>query len=152
MPRFGSHVASIESSMYVYTNTVFGARTHRESYPGIFAIALTGKTPHAGLHTTEGRKGNLLVSVTTPLQKTYEYGALGFSIGDFVTEDWNKPVFTGIPRTIGSDELKPLGAALQLQGSVGLYHVVKATLRHPRNKLLLVMTNPLKPLQLAIRK
>jgi len=131
VPTFGSHVASVESSMYVYTNSVFGARTHRESYPGIFAVALTGKTPYAELHTNEGRRGNLLVKVETKLTKTSDYWALGYYVGTIVTEDWNRPVITGIPNNIGSDELKSLGAAMQSQGSVGLYHVVKVTPEAP---------------------
>jgi predicted aconitase len=130
VPTFGSHVASIESAMYVYTNSVFGARTHRESYPGIFAVALTGKTPYAGLHTEEGRRGNLLVKVEAKM-KTHEYFALGYHVGKLVTEDRNRPVFTGLSDDVGPDELKHLGAALQLQGSVGLYHAVKITPEAP---------------------
>lgn len=125
-PTFGSHVASIESALYVYINSVFGARTHRESYPGIFAVALTGKTPYAELHTDEGRRGNLLVKVETELKTPIEYDALGYHVGQFVT-DWDRPVFTGMRNNIGSEELKSLGAALQMQGSVGLYHIVGVT-------------------------
>lgn len=131
VPTFGSHTASVESAMYSYTNSVFGARTHRESYPGIFAVALIGKTPYAGLHTDEGRNGNLLVKVKAELTKPYEYFALGYHVGVFIQEEWNKPVFTGLPSDIGSDELKHLGAALQSQGSVGLFHVHKVTPEAP---------------------
>jgi predicted aconitase len=129
-PTFGSHVASIESAVYVYINSVFGARTHRESYPGIFAVALTGKTPYAGLHTDEGRRGNLLVKMETDLVNPHEYDALGYHVGAY-TIDLDRPVFTGIPPNIGSDNLKSLGAALQLQGSVGLYHIVGVTPEAP---------------------
>jgi predicted aconitase len=132
-PTFGSHVASIESSLYVYINSVFGARTLRESYPSIFAVALTGKTPYVELHTDEGRRGNLLVKVDARLRKTTEYDALGYHVGAF-TRDWDRPVFTGIPNEIGSEELKSLGAALQMQGSVGLYHVVGGTPEAPTIK------------------
>ena len=129
-PAFGSHVASIESALYVYLNSVLGARTHRESYPGIFAVALTGKTPYTGLHTDEGRRGNLLVKVKTELNDTMQYNALGYHVGAFVT-DWDRPVFTGISGDVGTDDLKSLGAALQLQGSVGLYHIVNVTPEAP---------------------
>lgn len=129
-PTFGSHVASIESSLYVYINSVFGARTLRESYPGIFAIALTGRTPYAELHTDEGRIGNLLVKVEAKLIRPIEHDALGYHVGAF-TRDWDRPVFTGMPNDIGSEELKSLGAALQMQGSVGLYHVIGVTPEAP---------------------
>ena len=152
VPTFGSHVASIESSMYVYTNSVFGARTHRESYPGIFAIALIGKTPYAGLHTDEGRKGNLLVKVKAKLKKPYEYFALGYHVGRHVTEEWNKPVFTGMPVNIGSDELKHLGASLQLQGSVGLFHVVGVTPEAPTMEAAFRGEKPLESITVSNRE
>jgi predicted aconitase len=130
IPTFGSHVASIESAAYVYINSVLGARTHRESYPGIFAVALTGKTPYAGLHTDEGRRGNLLVKINTKVLKPHEYDALGYYVGAF-TENWDRPVFTGMSNNIDSDELKRLGAAMQLKGSVGLYHILGVTPEAP---------------------
>ena len=152
VPTFGSHVASIESSMYVYTNSVFGARTHRESYPGIFTIALIGKTPYAGLHTDEGRKGNLLINVKAKLKRPNEYFALGYHIGKRVTEEWNKPVLTGIPVGIGSDELKHLGASLQLQGSVGLFHVVGVTPEAPTMEAAFRGEKPLETITVSNRE
>jgi predicted aconitase len=130
IPRFGTHVASIESALYVAINSIFGARTHRESYPGICAIALIGKTPYAGLHTDEGRRGNLLVKVKTKLRNPIEYEALGYHVSAFVT-DWDIPVFIGTPNDVGIEELKSIGSALQMKGSVGLFHVVGITPEAP---------------------
>ena len=125
IPTMGSHVATTESSLWVYVNSVLGARTNRESYPGIYAIAITGKTINGKLHTDEGRRGNLLVKVKTKLESSSDYDALGY----FVEKEsmCDIPVFVGMRRGIGVEQLKGLGAALTTAGAVGLYHIVGMT-------------------------
>jgi hypothetical protein len=131
-PTNGSHISSVESSCLVYLNSVFGARTHRESFPSIIASAVTGKTPYFGLHTDEGRKGNLLVNVETELSNPSDYDALGYFTGGIAGID--VPVFKGVTGRVGLEEFKGLGAALATSGGVGLYHVVGVTPEAPSVK------------------
>ncbi len=125
IPVKGSHIATVESSCIVYLNSVFGARTHRESFPSCFASAITGRTPYFGFHTDEGRRGDLLVKVETELLEQLGYETLGYYVGEIAGLD--VPVFTGIPRDVEVEHLKGLGAALATSGGVGLYHITGVT-------------------------
>lgn len=132
IPIKGSHIATVESSCIAYFNSVFGARTHRDSFPSCFASAITGRTPYFGFHTERGRMGNLLVKVEAEPLEQVDYEALGYYVGEIAGLD--VPVFTGIPREVEAEHLKGLGAALATSGGVGLYHIVGVTPEAPTLK------------------
>jgi len=128
-PRLGEHVAWGESSAIVYVNSVLGARTNREGGPSGLAAALCGRVPECGFHLKENRYGQLLVNVTIPLRGVTDYGCLGYYTGTISSQD--TPVFTGIPDTATSDELKALSAALASSGAVTMFHAVGVTPEAP---------------------
>jgi predicted aconitase len=125
VPRLGEHVAWGESSAIAFVNSALGARTNREGGPSALAAALTGVVPNYGLHRQENRYCQIHVKVTTPLSGTVDYGSLGYWVGR--RSDSKIPVFTGIPRTVTTDQLKMMSAALASSGSVGLFHIVGVT-------------------------
>jgi predicted aconitase len=127
-PAFGSHVSSEESSCIPYLNSVFGARTHRESSFTHLASALVGKTPDAGFHKTGNRFGDVLVEVEADISEVADYHALGYYVGNHIGLEI--PVFTGL-KGPQMDELKSLGAAMATSGAVGMYHIVGATPEAP---------------------
>jgi len=123
--RAGEHIAWAESSDIIFANSVFGAKTNRESNPSALAAAIIGKTPRYGCHLKENRYGNVLVNVENELKDISDYGALGFYVGaKFPTET---PVFTGIPSSVNLDKLKHLGAALATSGAMSIFHMVGVT-------------------------
>ncbi len=132
-PSFGQQIAWGESNAIVFANSVVGARTER--YPDLFDIcaAITGRVPYVGLHTDEGRLGQVLVElhgVPASLQARDEfYPVLGFLLGR-LAED-RIPVVDGLTVRPTDDQLKALGAAAASSGSVALFHLVGITPEAP---------------------
>ena len=62
-PTFGQQIAWGESNAIAFANTVIGARTER--YPDFLDIcaAITGRVPAVGLHLTENRAGQVLLTL-----------------------------------------------------------------------------------------
>ena len=120
LPRFREHIAWSESSAVSFSNSVIGARTNREGGPSALAAAICGVTPNYGLHLWEKRQPTVKVDVDFDLNFNSDFGALGYFVGKQVK---NKiPYFTGI-KSVNTDQLKALGAAMAASGAVALYHV-----------------------------
>jgi len=128
-PTFGQQIAWGESNAIAYANSVLGARTER--YPDLLDIcaAITGRVPAVGLHLTENRAGQLLVSlrdVPQALQEADElYPVLGYLIGRISND--RIPVIDGLSPQPSEDQFKAVGAAAASSGNVALFHVVGHT-------------------------
>lgn len=129
---YGDHLAWSESSAVSYANSVIGARTNREGGPGALAAALTGKTPCYGLHLSEKRIPQVVISVQGETRgwTTADFGALGYHAGKLAGN--RIPFITGIHPD--RDQLKALGAAMAATGAVALYHVDGVTPEAQRNR------------------
>jgi predicted aconitase len=132
-PSFGQQIAWGESNAIVFANSVIGARTER--YPDLYDIcaAITGRVPEVGLHTDEGRRGEILITLTNVphhLQERDEfYPVLGFLLGR-LAED-HIPVVEGLTVRPNDDQLKALGASAASSGAVALFHLVGITPEAP---------------------
>lgn len=132
-PTFGQQIAWGESNAIVFANSVIGARTER--YPDLYDIcaAITGRVPEVGLHTDEGRRGEMLITlsgVPHALQERDEfYPVLGFVLGR-LAED-HIPVVEGLTVHPTDDQLKALGASAASSGAVALFHLVGITPEAP---------------------
>lgn len=124
-PRFGQHVAWVESSAICYANSVLGARTNRLTMGLEIAAAITGRIPCFGLHLDENRKGNTLVQVEYTPKTLSDYGTIGYIIGKHLSD--RVPVIKGLPPQTTANQLKVLGAAAAGRGAIGLYHAVGLT-------------------------
>ncbi|MGI6084778.1 MAG: aconitase X [Acetivibrionales bacterium] len=129
VPSFGEDICWGESSAVIYANSVLGARTNRNGGPVSLAASLTGVVPAYGYHLVENRYGTLQVNVNVPLKDIYDYGLLGFCIGELVED--GVPVFNGIEKSVTPDELKQLGSSLATSGAVALFHAVGITPEAP---------------------
>ena len=109
-------------------NSVWGARSNRESANSALCAAITGYVPEYGLLLDENRKGDILVRVEADMKTPYEYHLLGM-MGDKIGE--GIPVFTGLPHTISPEALRNLGAQLNTSGAYGMYHIVGCTPEAP---------------------
>jgi len=135
LPERGEHVAWAESSAVSFANSVLGARTNREGGPSALAAAITGRTPHYGLHLAQNRRAQLVVEVRCPVQSYADFGALGVMVGRIARN--RVPYFRvsssefGVSRLeVGGwrfDLLKALGAAMAASGAVALYHIEGVT-------------------------
>ena len=128
VPNFGEVCAFSESSATPYVNSVWGARSNRESANSALCAAITGYVPEYGLLLDENRKGDILVRVEADMKTPYEYHLLGM-MGDKIGE--GIPVFTGLPHTISPEALRNLGAQLNTSGAYGMYHIVGCTPEAP---------------------
>ncbi|HYM26364.1 MAG TPA: aconitase X catalytic domain-containing protein [Vicinamibacterales bacterium] len=132
-PSFGQQIAWGESNAIAFANSVIGARTER--YPDLLDIccAITGRVPAVGLHLTERRAGQLLLTlpdVPRTLQQDPQFFAvLGHLVGT-IAED-RIPVIDGVVARPSEDELKAFSAAVASSGRVALFHIVGVTPEAP---------------------
>ena len=132
-PSFGQQIAWGESNAIVFPNSVIGAPTER--YPDLYDIcaAITGRVPEVDLHTDEGRRGEILITLTHVPQHLQErdefYPVLGFLLGR-LAEDYI-PVLEGLTVRPTDDQLKALGASAASSGAVALFHLVGITPEAP---------------------
>jgi predicted aconitase len=132
-PSFGQQIAWGESNAIAFANSVLGARTER--YPDLLDIccAITGRVPAVGLHLTENRAGQILMSLTDlplPLQEDDSfYPVLGHLMGKIAQDQI--PVVAGLEAEPTEDQLKALGAAAASSGTVALFHIIGVTPEAP---------------------
>lgn len=129
VPTRGEHCAWMESSAVIYCNSVLGARTNTEGRESTGSAMLTGKIPYWGYHLDENRRGTHRVRLEIDIESTFEWGLLGYYIGDIVQE--RVPVVTArdgrfkdVPNL---QRLKHFGAAASSSGGVEMYHLVGVT-------------------------
>src|SRR6185436_8392099 len=72
-----------------------------------------------------------VVNVDADLNDFADWGALGKIVGLSHQSYFAVPVFEGIRRAPGADELKHLGASLASYGSMGMFHMVGVTPEAP---------------------
>jgi len=130
-PHLGEHVAWGDTGTVIYANSVFGARSNFEAGPAALAAGMTGRTPAYGFHLDEHRKGTFTVELKSRLEDLADWGAVGKLVGETHQNYYAVPVFHGLQRAPGADELKHLGAALASYGSMGMFHMVGVTPEAP---------------------
>ncbi len=132
-PGRGEHVAWGESNAVVFCNSVLGARTNRLGDFLDICAALCARAPYTGLHRDEDRRARIVVETHLLSDRLKEtdafYPVLGAWLGAEVGAD--VAAVTGMPRGIGEDRLKALGAAAASAGAVGLFHIVGVTPEAP---------------------
>ena len=132
-PGPGEHVAWAESNAVAFVNSVLGARSNRNGDFLDICCALTGRAPLFGLHLDDNRRARVRVDVTglppALLAEDTFYPVLGAWLGAAVGTE--VAVIDGLPRDLGEDRLKALGAGAASTGSVGLFHVAGVTPEAP---------------------
>ncbi|HWJ70600.1 MAG TPA: aconitase X catalytic domain-containing protein [Sphingobium sp.] len=129
VPVMGEHCAWMESSAVVFANSVIGARTNCEGRESTSAAMLARRIPDWGFHRDEFRKGQHHVDVQVPVDSIYEWGMLGYFVGDAVQD--SIPVITGDIRAPSLILHKHFGAAAASSGGVEMYHMVGITPEAP---------------------
>ncbi|HYA22249.1 MAG TPA: aconitase X [Thermoproteota archaeon] len=82
IPKRGEHMAWAESSAVLYSNSVIGAWTNKESGIGALAAALIGATSRTGVHVPEGREPQLRIEYGGDVSDEVKAGALGYAAGE----------------------------------------------------------------------
>ena len=127
LPLFGENVAWSESGTAPFLNSILGARSNREGVSAL-ASALTGLTPHYGMHLDQARRGQALVNVTAEIAGVDGWGLLGLHLA----RRWpgRIPVLRGLARP-GFDEAVALSAAFAIAGSAPMFHILGVTPEAP---------------------
>ncbi|MBO9574112.1 MAG: aconitase X catalytic domain-containing protein [Sphingobium sp.] len=129
VPVMGEHCAWMESSAVVFANSVIGARTNCEGRESTSAAMLAKRVPDWGFHRPEFRKGHHSVDVRMPVDSIFEWGMLGYFVGDAVQD--TIPVITGSVSDPSLIRHKHFGAAAASSGGVEMYHMVGITPEAP---------------------
>ncbi len=135
LPRFGEHCAIAESNAIAFANTVLGARSERYGDFVDIAAAVAGRVPLFGLHTDEGRRGEIVLRLRDLPPEVFDdesfYPVLGYAAGAVAGS--RVPVIVGFPPGVRAtrDRLKAFCAAIASSGAIGLAHVVGVTPEAP---------------------
>ena len=129
IPRKGEVISFSESSATPYVNSVWGARSNRESAQSALCAAVIGKVPEYGLLITSNRRATAKVIVEATLEDDFAYQQLGWAVPKKIGN--RLPVFEGIPRDVTSEALMNLGAQLNTAGATPMYHIVGVTPEGP---------------------
>lgn len=124
VPRFGEITAFSESSATPFVNSVYGARSNRESAQSALCAAVTGVAPLYGYLLKENRKGQVLVNVEAEIKSDFDYQLLGYCTPK--KTGFKIPVFNGLHNPT-KEALMNLGAELNTGGNVAIYHIVGFT-------------------------
>jgi predicted aconitase len=122
VPVMGEHCAWMESSAVVFCNSVIGGRTNCEGRESTSAAMLAKRIPDWGFHRDEYRLGQNRVKVTMPVEDVFDWGMLGYFVGDAVQD--TIPVIEGPIAKASLIRHKHFGAAA---GWVEMYHMVGIT-------------------------
>lgn len=117
-PTWNMHIASIESGVTLFSNSVIGARSNLDGFATVFA-AITGRYPRFGMHLDENRRGTHLVTIEATLANITDFTALGFRVGQLIQS--GVPVFKGFERRPNQDELDALGVGLATSGGIAMF-------------------------------
>lgn len=128
-PKHGDHIVVGESNAVSYYNAVTGARTNKYGAYLDVACALIGKAPFAGLHTEEGRRGQILFTLEdvpeSLKRENFFCHLLGHHVGTIAGR--KIPVITGLSPATHVDGLKAISAAAASSGGVEHWHGVGIT-------------------------
>ncbi len=129
IPRIDEIIAFSESSATPFVNSIWGARSNRESAQSALCAAIIGKVPEYGLLLPENRKATAKVVVEAKLQDDFAYQLLGWGVPPRIGH--RIPVFTGIPLNVTMEALMNLGAQLNTSGAIPMYHIEGVTPESP---------------------
>ncbi len=129
IPRFGEQIAWGESNAIAFANSVIGARTNRYADLMDICAGIIGKGPRFGLHLSENRKAEILITLEGFTEEMFTdraiYPLLGFVFGEIAAD--RIAALEGIPSGVPIDSLKAFSAAAASSGAVGLFHIIGVT-------------------------
>lgn len=128
-PGLGDQIIGSESNAVAYYNSVVGARTNKYGDFLDVCAAYVGRVPLAGLHTRQGRRGQIAFDISVlpdELRHTEMFcHLLGYLVGTHAGS--RIPVILGLPTETPADSLKAISAACAASGGVSMFHAVGVT-------------------------
>jgi len=121
MPEKGSAVSFAESNAAVFSNSLLGLKTNKESALSALASSVTGKAPLSDLRLEEARNPKVGIEADFALGSELDYGLLGYFAGKIVKDS---SVAFGIQKP-SMMEAKAMSAAIGTSGSCGMFTLGK---------------------------
>jgi predicted aconitase len=118
LPRRGTTVSFAESSAAIFSNSILGLLTNKESALSALASSVTGKSPYSDLRIQEHRQSKVSIKPTFKPKTELDYGLPGYFAGR-ITKD-SCVNFENIPKP-GIMTAKALCAAMGTSGSCGMF-------------------------------
>lgn len=118
IPQKGAAVSFAESNAAVYSNSLLGLMTNKESALSALASSVTGKAPLSDLRLEEARNPKFGIEADFKFGSELDYGLMGYFAGKVVKD--SSVAFGGMPRP-STIEAKALSAAIGTSGSCGMF-------------------------------
>jgi phosphomecalonate degydratase large subunit len=119
IPPKGTVVSFAESNAAIYSNSVLGLFTNKESSLSALASSITGKAPYSGLRIEEFRHPKVTIKSNIKLQTELDYGLLGYFAGNQIKDDC--VALDGISENADTIKTKSLSAAMGTSGTCGMF-------------------------------
>jgi phosphomecalonate degydratase large subunit len=129
IPVKKSAVSFAESNAAIFSNSILGLLTNKESALSALASSVTGKAPYSDLRVDELRNPKVTIKPDFKLMTELDYGILGYFGGKTVKESC--VAFDGIEKKPEMIKAKALSAALGTSGSCGMF-----TIGDPTNEVI----------------
>ena len=120
IPQKGTVVSFAESNAAVFSNSILGIMTNKESALSAMASAVTGKTPLSDLRLEESRKPKIAVEPDFDFMTELDSGLLGYFAGREVKDSC---VALSRVKKLDTIQAKALCAAIGTSGSCGMFTV-----------------------------
>ncbi|MDP9462420.1 MAG: aconitase X catalytic domain-containing protein [Thermoproteota archaeon] len=118
LPQKGTAVSFAESNAAVFSNSLLGLKTNKESALSALASSVTGKTPLSDLRLEEARSPKISIETDFDFRTELDYGLLGYFAGKSVKDSC--VALNGISR-LDTIQAKALCAAIGTSGSCGMF-------------------------------
>jgi predicted aconitase len=116
-PAKGTAVSFAESNAAIFSNSLLGLMTNKESALSALAGSVTGKAPLSDLRMEEARNPNIAIKPDFDFTTDLDYGLLGYYAGKSVKDS---SVALGIGKPTMT-QAKALSAAMGTSGSCGMF-------------------------------
>jgi predicted aconitase len=119
IPEKGSMVSFAESNAAVFSNSMLGLLTNKESSLSALASSVTGKAPLSDLRIEEFRHPKVVIKPNFKLETELDYGLLGYFAGKVVRDSC--VAFESVAVKPGDIKMKSVSAAIGTSGSCGMF-------------------------------
>jgi predicted aconitase len=118
LPQKGTTVSFAESNAVLFSNSLLGLKTNKESALSALASSVTGKTPLSDLRLEEARNPKVAIESDFDFKTELDFGLLGYFAGKAVKD--SSVALDSINR-LDTIQAKALCAAMGTSGSCGMF-------------------------------
>jgi predicted aconitase len=118
IPQKGTAVSFAESNAAVFSNSLLGLMTNKESALSALASSVTGKAPLSELRLEESRNPRVAIEADFDFKTELDYGLLGYFAGKMVNDS---SVELDRINRLNTMQAKALCAAIGTSGSCGMF-------------------------------